>query len=1336
MFKLVAEQAPVWRDNDAPSGITLGKIYIGADPDGLGGFQVAVAQSAGQPKRETLSGLFNRRRGKKQISLVVVVTYGDTAYLYGPDPQNVMLQLPVSLAERYLQSVLDEPDDLAARQRFSSYQKALETTTISGFTNSGLFASHHIRENVPKRPDWANLTELAAPVLHQRGARLIEALGFKSKLGVGNTLLLSANTDAPRAVAVLLDETEQFDAKSPRFQLTPVAFGLNIAARQEVPWLLVLRKDQIRLYPGRDGVGVGQKGQTETYFEVDLSTIDDKYSALLPLIFSATALEKRGTATELLEQSNRYATALGTRLRERIYDDVVPPLAKYVASQLPKLGIQVDPEGLATAYRLTLRILFRLLFQAYAEDRQLLPAGRNERYDANSLKTIAQRDMDTEIANFSPYAASIWFDLVQVWNAIDQGNPLWNVPAYNGGLFAADPSRSAEGALIAKLSVPDSVLGPALKSLLVDISEDGVPGPVDFRSLSVREFGTIYEGLLESSLSLADTDLTTDKNDAWVPAKPGDEVKARKGSVYFHSASGERKATGSYFTPKVVVDHLIDRSVKPVLQKHLQKIDGYLRSGDEVRAAREFFDFRVADLAMGSGHFLVAAVDKIEAMMRGFLTEHEVTGVREELIRLAGVAKDMLGDDEVAKAEVDEVNLLRRQIARRCVYGLDINPLAVELARLAIWIHTFVPGLPMSNLDHGLVCANSLTGIGTVGEALDALQPKRDPGQISFFDEIILNGLATSKVLLVDLANADEADKAQADEAAQLLADARKAAEPTRKIFDAAVAARIGRIQAGIVLTEEDLTTLTEQPEVEEAAQQLHPAHMPYLFPEVFIRDNPGFDVLLGNPPWEKLHVEEHQWWGLRIPKLRGLKQAARQAALKEFRSGRPDLEVEYQQEIEAVELQRSAVASGPFPGLGSAHLDLYQAFAWRNWQLLRDGGRSAVVLPRGALSGSALARWRHQVLDEGSFADVCFLINTNKWIFEGVHGQYTVGLTVAERSGESPVRFAGPFGNEKDFIEHAADVAEVPTKEFVEWSSTAAFPLIPDPKSAEIFRLMKQQPRFDSVREDWEFRPVQGDLNATSDKKLLEFDIDDARGRIPVFAGASFNLWDPDAGDPYAYSEPQVLRSHLEGKLERAVRTARSAYYRIDFLNGELPLDRPRIAFRDVTNQTNSRTTIAALIPPGTSATHKAPVLVRRQGDERSEAALLGLMASIPFDWFMRRWVELTMSYELLNASPVPSIDLTSTLGVRLVEIAGRLAAVDERYAEWATEVGVPVGSVDSPVMKDDLVAELDALVSLLYGLSEDQVKHVFETFHRGWNFEPRLAAVLAHYRVWKAKQ
>lgn len=1332
--RLTADKTVNWNEPSAPAGVTTEKVYLGPDPFGLGGFQVAVATAASVPTRQVLRDLFTARKGRTQIQLVVAVVHDGTAYLFGPDPQAQPIEFPTEQAERQLQSVLAEPDVLAATERFAGYRKASNSTGVPGFANSGLFATHHITTNVPKRADWEALRNQAIPLLGLRRNQLIEALGFKTQAGPNGTLLLSIDGHPPRAVAVLLDDSEQFDAKTQRFQLSPVAFGLAVASRHEVPWLVVLRKDQIRLYPGRDGVGVGSKGQAETYFEVDLSTIDSAYAALLPLIFSASALTADGSADELLRDSARYATELGARLRERIYDEIVPPVAVEVAERLAKhAGVTLDADGLSTAYRVTLRILFRLLFQAYAEDRGLLPSGRNEGFDANSLKTNARRLLDSDTQQFGD-SSTIWFDLVQVWNAIDQGNPQWQIPSYNGGLFSTDPGRSTEGALIKRIELPDSVLGPALKSLLIDLSGDGALGPVDFRSLSVREFGTIYEGLLESSLSLAADDLTVDSSGAWVPAAMGDEVKAPSGTVYFHTASGERKATGSYFTPKVVVDHLIERSVVPALTTHLEKIAGYLSKGDAAAAAREFFDFRVADLAMGSGHFLVAAVDKIEALMRTFLTEHTVPGVTEELLRLAGVAMEALGSDDVAKSEVDEIGLLRRQVARRCIYGLDINPMAVELARLALWIHTFVPGLPMSNLDHGLVNANSLTGIGTIDEALDALQPGRRADEVSLFDEILTDQLASSKTLLIDVANASEANKAEVEESARLLDQARGAADTARRIFDAAVAARIGWIEPGLILDEESLQRVLNQPKVAEAAEELQPAHMPYLFPEVFLRVDDGFDVLLGNPPWEKLHVEEHQWWGLRLPGLRSMPTKQRDATLAAFRASRPDLEKQYQAEIERVRAMAAAVSSGPYAGLGAAHLDLYQAFAWRNWQLLRGGGRSALVLPRGALSGSALAGWRREVLALGSFADVCFIENAGRWAFD-MEPRYTIGLTVTGKSGERVVRWAGPFANQKDFLAGAGELADVPADEFVSWSNTAAFPLIPDPVSADVFRKMKQNARFDAVRDGWEFRPIQGDMNASGDRGVMEFDTDAPRDRIPVVAGASYNLWNPDAGTPFAYGDPKVLRPHLAKKLVGAVKNSRSAYNGLRFAPKTLPMDSARIAFRDIARATDTRTSIPCLLPPGTAAVHQSPILVRRQGDEKAEAFLLGVMSSIPFDWGARRWVELHLTFELLNALPVPVYELGSAAANRVVVIAGRLAAVDDRYGDWAAEVGVPIGSVKTQAQKDDLIAELDALVSLLYGLTEDQVEHIFATFHRGWDYEARLDRVLTHYRKGKGR-
>ncbi|MEP9385572.1 Eco57I restriction-modification methylase domain-containing protein [Nocardioides cheoyonin] len=1335
-MRLTADKVVTWTDPSAPAGVTTEKVYLGPDPHGLGGFQVAVATSVAAPSRQNLRDLFTARTGRTQVQLVVAVVHDGSAHLFGPDPQAQPIVLPVEQAQRQLQSVLAEPDLLAATERFAGFRKANDSTGVAGFTNSGLFASHHITSNVPKRPDWAALGHKASGLLSKRGKQLVEALGFGTHPGPNGTMLLSIGGHPPRAVAVLLDDTEQFDAKTQRFQLSPVAFGLAVASKQEVPWLVVLRKDQIRLYPGRDGVGVGSKGQAETFFEVDLSTVDSEYAALLPLVFSAEALKADGTADELLRDSSRYASELGARLRERIYDEIVPPVAVEVAQRLAKdAAVALDADGLALAYRVTLRILFRLLFQAYAEDRGLLPSGRNEGFDANSLKTNARRLIDSDTDEFGD-STTIWYDLVQVWNAIDQGNPQWQIPSYNGGLFSTDPDRSPEGALIKKIELPDSVLGPALKSLLIDVSDDGVLGPVDFRSLSVREFGTIYEGLLESSLSLAEEDLTTDDSGAWVPAKPGDTVYATAGSVYFHTASGERKATGSYFTPKVVVDHLIERSIVPALTAHLEKIADRLNKGDAATAAREFFDFRVADLAMGSGHFLVAAVDKIEALMRTFLTEHAVPGVTEELLRLAAVARDALGTDDVAKSEVDEVGLLRRQVARRCIYGLDINPMAVELARLALWIHTFVPGLPMSNLDHGLVNANSLTGIGTIDEALDALQPGRKPGEISLFDEILTDQLASSKTLLIDLANASEANKAEVEEGARLLSEARTAADTARRIFDAAIAARIGNIQPGLILDEESLHAALNRPEVEAAAVELQPAHMPFLFPEVFLRERPGFDVLLGNPPWEKVKVEEHQFWGARFPGIRSAPQAEAEQLIALHRAQRPDLVAEYDAEVERVRRVKEALATGPYVVRSFTDVDLFQAFAWRNWQLLADGGRSAIVLPRSAHSGSALATWRHEVLSQGSFADVCFIVNAARWAFD-MEPRWTIGLTVIEKGGDRVVRFCGPFASEQEFLSGADTVAEVPSAEFSTWSTSDAFPLVPDTAGAMVFRQMKRSPRLDVEKDGLAVRGLR-ELHATDDKHRFVF-APPTEGMVPVYKGDSFNLWSPETGSVYAYADRESITEALQTRRLNQVRTRRSAFYGMPatWVNdmATLPMHSPRIAWRDTARATDSRTCIVALIPPETVLVHQAYYLFFREGTSSDTAYVLGVLSSLPFDWYMRLMVENHATVEIVLGAPVPRPRLGDPLRGRATEIAGRLAAVDDRYDAWARDVGVPVGSVKTDADKDDLIAELDAVVSLLYGLTEDQVEHIFSTFHRGWNYEPRLNAVLKHYREWRGK-
>lgn len=1332
-MQLTGARTISWTAN-LPEGLSPEEVVFGRDDTGaVGEVQIAVATASARPTKAMMDAAWKTRGANTAMPVLVAAVRGDTAWVYF-GVGDVLGPVSAGSAARQLQSILDEPNVMAAQVRLSTVQRALSSGVASGLTNQFLFASYHLRVNVPRRADWGAAQAAAEPLLSKQGKDLVSGLGFTTDAvshASGSALVLRAASGSRRAIAVLLDESEHFDQKSPTYQLSPVAHGLELAGREDVPWLIVLRQSTLRLYPGRDGVGVGQRGQSETYFELDLAMLDPAYAALLPLVFSAEALEKGGSADQILDGSGRYAADLGANLRDRVYEGVVPALSLAIAQRLPQLGIHTDAEGLKVAYALTLRILFRILFQAYGEDSELLPAGRNANYDANSLQKFVKENLATDAATFGA-ASSVWFDLVQVWDAIFNGNAVWEVPAYGGSLF--DPATE-EGALLKKLDLPDSVLGPALQAMLTEVTEDGTRGPVDFRSLQVREFGTIYEGLLESSLSLAEVDLTVDKKGAFLPAKDGDAIEAYAGTPYFHSASGERKATGSYFTPKIVVDHLIERSVEPALATHLDKVKTLVGAGKEREAAKLFWDFRVADLAMGSAHFLVAAVDKVERGMRDFLTVTDMPRVRHELARLAEKAREALGGDIEAADAITEAQLLRRQIARRCIYGLDINPLAVELSRLALWIHTFVPGLPMSSLDHGLVLGNSLTGIGTVEEALDTLDPKRAPGQGTFFDDAILDELARAKSRLTDFAAASEADKSEVEAGAKLLAEAQAESATVRRIFDAAVAIRIGDVPARAILTSEDLDELVANPAVADAADRLSPAHMPYLYPEVFLRENPGFDVLLGNPPWEKIKIEEHQWWGLHMPGLRGMSQKDKIPLLKEFRESRRDLERQYQGDLSAADAFRAVLVKGPYPGLGAGDPDLYQAFAWRFWMLARkSGGRVGVVMPRGALSGKAMAAWRADVLTAGSFADVCLLENKREWVFRLPNGtRLTVGLIVLERGAERVVRFAGPFASEDEFTRGSSDLVTVPADDFLDWSETASFPALPDSEAIKILRRMSEQPGFLTQRDDWEYRPFR-ELDSSLDKALYTFsDAAPQPTSVPVLTGASFNIWDPNAGAPYAWGEQEELRGHLGRKLARIVRHSKSAHFGMTYATDTLPLDGARIAFRDIVRATDTRTSIVCLIPPGSATVEMAPTLVRRRGSAHTDSFVLGVLSSIPFDWVARRWVEGHMKFGVLGPLPVPVVRAGTAIADRVVTAAGRLAAVDERYQEWADEVGVAVGTANDEPTKSDLIAELDALVSLLYGLTEDHVEHVFKTFHRGWDYQPRLDAVLAHYAVWK---
>ena len=636
--------------------------------------------------------------------------------------------------------------------------------------------------------------------------------------------------------------------------------------------------------------------------------------------------------------------------------------------------------------------------------------------------------------------------------------------------------------------------------------------------------------------------------------------------------------------------------------------ESWSHAGEEAKAADAFFDFRCVDLAMGSGHFLVAAVDRIEARLSAFLALHPIPQVTAELDRLRAAAYDALGPLGEG-VEIEHASLLRRQVARRCIYGVDLNPIAVELARLGIWIHTFVPGLPLSFLDHSLVCGDSLTGIGTLDDAIQALDPEHVPGQSSLFRDQILDVLGRAESALRKLARTADASAAEIADAREAQADALAAIQPARDLFDLIVAARIGKASVLTTFDEPSLSANTELPQARELAREMHALHFPIAFPEVFLRDSSGFDCILGNPPWEEATVEELGFWALRFPGLKSLSQAAQRRELGRLSAARPDLAAEFERESTQMEHLRHLLLAGPYPGMGTGDPDLYKAFCWRFWQLAAVAGRFGVVLPRSALSTVGSSEWRMRLLREGEFEDVTMLLNTAGWVFDDAEPRYTIAL-VSVRKGQPPhpsVALRGPFATRSRYDDGMArPPAEISAPDFAGWSEAASFPLLPSDQALDVFRKLREHPRLDAG-EDWVARPYT-ELHATNDKPNMILAPESTDGLWPVYKGASFDIWIADTGERYAWADPDHITRVLQEKRQRA----RSAFdgFSKEWVDDSatLPCRAPRIAFRDVTRSTDTRTVRAALIPPEVVITNKGPFLLWPRGDERDEAYLLGV--------------------------------------------------------------------------------------------------------------------------------
>ena len=481
----------------------------------------------------------------------------------------------------------------------------------------------------------------------------------------------------------------------------------------------------------------GSVSVSEDFLEIDLGKIfglpgcnpdlldprdvsPDHIFRLFLLLFGREAFlpsEHGTTFHELAHQSGkRWEERVARDLSRVVFKQVFPVLTDALAAQDRDRPVDPGAAWLEEVRQGALILLYRLLFVLYAEDRNLLPdeTGPYKEYALTRIRhEIAQSHSDGRPP--SPRAAIYWARLRTIFTAISEGDDELGVPPYNGGLF--DPATAP---ILERVELTDKVLAEVIFALS-HVEGDRGPKYVNYRDLSVQQLGSIYERILEYGLRVESD-----------------------GRVVVDADADERHDSGSFYTPEALVALIVDQAVGPLVK---DRVEAFTRAAEalggdnrpvEVRLAElavsdpavALLELKVCDPAMGSGHFLVSLVDWLADRVLEATAEAAAQVEWGEYIsplsdRIAVVRDRILKQARdhgwpIVQEQLDDRHVVRRMIIKRVIHGVDKNPMAVELAKVALWLHTFTVGAPLSFLDHHLRCGDSVVG-AWVRPTLDAV---------------------------------------------------------------------------------------------------------------------------------------------------------------------------------------------------------------------------------------------------------------------------------------------------------------------------------------------------------------------------------------------------------------------------------------------------------------------------------------------------------------------------------------------------------------------------------------------------------------------------------------
>jgi type I restriction-modification system DNA methylase subunit len=471
---------------------------------------------------------------------------------------------------------------------------------------------------------------------------------------------------------------------------------------ESVSWGILTNGKKWRLYGTNDY-------ETETYYEVDLPELLESGSVEVFkyfYVFFRPAAFRESAGTTFLDTVWSESEIAAQELGEDLQDNVFTALRVLGEGFVETNDLDIDPtddERLAELKEQSLVLLYRLMFVLYAESRGLIdPEDPNRRreYEENFSLGVLRQDIREKVGEtpseatfereYSEYSFSMWNRLERLFSLVDTGNDDLGIPPYNGGLFDENQHE-----FLTEHEVANTYIAEVIYRLSTTATDEGFV-PADYADLDTRHLGTIYEGLLEHEFAVAPGAQAAVAEDGGQVWKPADEVSVaeavetvEQGELYVVNDEGERKATGAYYTPDYVVTYIVEETVGPLLSD----IEAELAEMDKEPGTQEYVvafwervtDLKILDPAMGSGHFLTRAT--------GYLADAVMEQVRK-------LESGSLFDEE----------WVRRKISRECIYGVDINGMAVELAKLSMWLETLAADQPLAFLDHHLKTGNSLVG--------------------------------------------------------------------------------------------------------------------------------------------------------------------------------------------------------------------------------------------------------------------------------------------------------------------------------------------------------------------------------------------------------------------------------------------------------------------------------------------------------------------------------------------------------------------------------------------------------------------------------------------------